>query len=168
MTEKITCPKCGYLHTYSDDPNIPKTQCPSCGIFYFKYLNQRIASERGSRNTPKKTNQPRKQVDNGKTQPAVNPSDTPRPAPTDTERLLAYQELSTLKTNHILHLLLSVLTMGLWLIPWLIVTANYNGERNKIRKKYGLPTESDASGNIIKIFMIIFLITIFARGCIGP
>lgn len=34
------CPKCGYLRTNTDDQTIPESQCPSCGIFYEKYLQR--------------------------------------------------------------------------------------------------------------------------------
>jgi hypothetical protein len=36
----IKCPKCGYQRSDRDDTTIPDTQCPSCGIFYFKVINQ--------------------------------------------------------------------------------------------------------------------------------
>jgi predicted nucleic acid-binding Zn-ribbon protein len=35
------CPKCGHQRGPLDDPEIPDTQCPACGIYYFKYLNQK-------------------------------------------------------------------------------------------------------------------------------
>jgi predicted nucleic acid-binding Zn-ribbon protein len=85
------------------------------------------------------------------------------PPPSDTQRMLAYQELSTHKTNHILHLLLSLFTVGFWLIPWFIVSANNTGERNKIRKKYGLPIESDVAGLIIKLIFGLWLIGLLFR-----
>jgi uncharacterized membrane protein YvbJ len=34
------CPKCGYQRTITDDQDIPEGQCPACGIYYFKYINQ--------------------------------------------------------------------------------------------------------------------------------
>jgi hypothetical protein len=35
------CPKCGHQRGPLDDPEIPDIQCPACGIYYFKYLNQK-------------------------------------------------------------------------------------------------------------------------------
>ena len=35
-------------------------------------------------------------------------------------------------TNHILHLILSLLTMGLWLIVWLIVAISNNSHNKRI------------------------------------
>jgi hypothetical protein len=35
------------------------------------------------------------------------------------------------RVNHILHLLLTVLTLGLWLIPWMIISMA-GGEKRKI------------------------------------
>lgn len=34
------CPKCGYQKTTTDDKVTPEGQCPACGIYYFKYINQ--------------------------------------------------------------------------------------------------------------------------------
>ena len=39
------------------------------------------------------------------------------------------------RTNHILHLLLSVLSVGLWTPIWLLVTVSNANERSKIDKK---------------------------------
>lgn len=39
------------------------------------------------------------------------------------------------KTAHILHLLLSVLTGGLWIPVWLLVTVSHAHERYKIDRK---------------------------------
>jgi cytochrome c biogenesis protein CcdA len=39
------------------------------------------------------------------------------------------------KTNHILHLILSIITLGLWTPFWIIVTLSHSIERRKIDKK---------------------------------
>ena len=39
------------------------------------------------------------------------------------------------KTNHILHLLLSVLTGGLWLLVWALIAIRNAGQRGKIDRK---------------------------------
>jgi len=40
-------------------------------------------------------------------------------------------------TSHVLHLLLSVLTAGLWVPVWLLVAVSNANERQKIEKKLG-------------------------------
>lgn len=40
MTTHIFCPKCGYQRTAEDDPTIPQGKCPSCDVYYAKYLDQ--------------------------------------------------------------------------------------------------------------------------------
>lgn len=47
--------------------------------------------------------------------------------------MLAQMAITDAKTNHVLHLLLSVFTVGLWLIPWFII-AGVN-ERKRINAK---------------------------------
>ena len=37
------------------------------------------------------------------------------------------------KVSHILHLILSVFTMGLWVVIWLIVTVSASMERNRLK-----------------------------------
>ena len=39
------------------------------------------------------------------------------------------------KTSHILHLVLSVITAGIWIPFWIIVTVSHSLERKKIDKK---------------------------------
>ena len=39
------------------------------------------------------------------------------------------------KTAHILHLLLSILTAGLWVPVWVLVAVSHANERRKIDKK---------------------------------
>lgn len=39
------------------------------------------------------------------------------------------------KTAHILHLLLSVITAGLWVPVWILVAVSHANERNKIDKR---------------------------------
>ena len=38
------------------------------------------------------------------------------------------------KTNHLLHLILSILTAGIWLIIWILVVASNGSENAKIEK----------------------------------
>jgi hypothetical protein len=37
--------------------------------------------------------------------------------------------------NHVLHLLLTVFTVGIWIVPWIIVTANGGEKRYTILKR---------------------------------
>jgi len=41
------------------------------------------------------------------------------------------------KTAHILHLVLSVITVGFWIPVWILVAVSHASERNKIDKKLG-------------------------------
>lgn len=36
----MICPKCGHKRTSLENHHTPKEQCPSCGVFYFKYVSQ--------------------------------------------------------------------------------------------------------------------------------
>lgn len=49
----------------------------------------------------------------------------------DLERQVLMQQL-TKKTNHVLHLLLSVCTFGLWIPVWILIAINNRVETNKI------------------------------------
>lgn len=42
------------------------------------------------------------------------------------------------KTNHILHLLLSVLSAGLWVPLWILVALNNGIERQKVDRRLGV------------------------------
>lgn len=153
----IICPKCGYQRNTNDDPQVPPGQCPACGIYYFKYIQQKSGEPK-----PKATPPSPKTPTESK---SINHQQTATPEPTDIEKMLAYQELATHKTSHILHFFLSLITAGFWLLAWLIISANNTGERNKIRRKYNLPIESDSAGNLIKITLLVFIIVIIMRGC---
>jgi len=45
------------------------------------------------------------------------------------------RELETIKVNHILHLILSLITAGVWLIIWLVVTMDVGSKRNVAEQK---------------------------------
>lgn len=38
------------------------------------------------------------------------------------------------KTSHVLHLLLSIVTAGIWVLIWILVAVSNNSENNKIDK----------------------------------
>jgi len=48
----MTCPKCGHQRNANDDSEIPEGQCPACGIYYFKYINQKSIVYFGKRKYP--------------------------------------------------------------------------------------------------------------------
>lgn len=152
----MTCPKCGHQHPAQDETGALIPQCPACGIYYIKYFNQKS----GLTKPIKKQEIKQKPAHSDPAPKEI------RPEPTETEKLLAYQELSTHKTNHLLHFFITLFTVGFWLLPWFIMSASNTGERNKIRKHYNLPIESDTAGNLIKIALILFVIVIFVRGCV--
>ena len=52
-----------------------------------------------------------------------------------TEALIS-QAQSKYNTNHILHLILSVITVGFWMPVWVLVTISNAIERGKIRRKF--------------------------------
>jgi hypothetical protein len=54
----------------------------------------------------------------------------------------AERQLRDLKVNHILHLLLSVLTAGFWAIVWIVLTIKTNRRRKKLE---GLVDEANTS-----------------------
>ena len=47
----------------------------------------------------------------------------------------AERELGTIKVNHILHLILSIITAGIWLIIWIFFTISVNSNRNKVEQR---------------------------------
>jgi len=67
-------------------------------------------------------------------------------------KLLVNSELNRHKTNHILHLLLSLFG-GIWTPVWVIVTMNDTNARNVIRKKQGMELEFNIAA---LIFLIVF------------
>ena len=59
----------------------------------------------------------------------------------DSETLMMLARRNDYRTSHVLHLLLSILTVGIWVPVWLLVTLSNAIERRKIdyrlRKVYG-------------------------------
>jgi len=43
-----------------------------------------------------------------------------------------YRKLDNLKVNHILHLLISLFTGGLWIIAWILITMSVNSQREEL------------------------------------
>ena len=53
----------------------------------------------------------------------------------DAQIIIETDKLRRMKTNHILHLLLSIVTIGWWIPIWLIVGLNSVIERGRIEKR---------------------------------
>ena len=78
--------------------------------------------------------------------------------------MLTQIEISQKKTNHILHLLLSVITAGFWVPVWIMVAcANCSG-RNDIRKTAGLKSETNYGGAILVVVFCLFVVAMVAGG----
>jgi hypothetical protein len=80
-----------------------------------------------------------------------------RPPATETEKMLAYMEAAKFKTNHILHLFLSLLTVGLWLIVWFVLSADNTDKRNRIYRKHGLQEETNTGPILLGIFVLLII-----------
>ena len=55
----------------------------------------------------------------------------------NTTRIALETRLASQTTNNVLHLILSVLTVGIWLPVWLLVAINNGIERKRIIHKLG-------------------------------
>jgi len=75
--------------------------------------------------------------------------------------MFAYAEMAKHRTSHGLHLLFSIVTLGVWLIFWLAVSVRNADRRNRIAREYGLPAESNIAYKILIIFLILFLVGVY-------
>ena len=77
----------------------------------------------------------------------LQPRDRPQPdaikTPTDSDWMRDNLECQRWQTSHVVHCLISIVTLGSWLIVWFFVVASNTRERNKIHRRYGVPTESN-------------------------
>ena len=71
--------------------------------------------------------------------------------------LIIDSELNNHKTNHILHLMLTIVTFGIWGYVWMLIAASGLREQNKIRKQYGMKTKFNAPFLTIIIMSIAVL-----------
>lgn len=62
------------------------------------------------------------------------------------ELILMNSELSQHKTNHILHLILTILTAGLWSFFWIVSSASTVQEQNKIRRRHKVQQKTNIAG----------------------
>jgi len=70
-------------------------------------------------------------------------------------------ECERYKTNHILHLLLSIITVGAWTLIWTIISASNTTERNKIHRKYSTQPEGNPAA-LLLVGILILVVTIVA------
>lgn len=66
------------------------------------------------------------------------------------------------RTSHVLHLLLSIITMGLWLPVWVLVHASNVSENqkldNEVRRMTGMHVKRNRIGNLARaVFMLVLL-----------
>jgi CDP-diglyceride synthetase len=81
---------------------------------------------------------------------------------TNEDKILGYTAASEHRTNHVLHLILTLVTAGVWSWVWLIVASSNISKRNKIKKKFGLPTESNIPKVLLWINAIFWIFIVFA------
>ncbi len=73
------------------------------------------------------------------------------------DKMMAFAEMDRHKTNHILHVILSIFTLSFWMIVWAFVAASNVKERNIIRKNYGMESESNVMGAILVLFFLLIV-----------
>lgn len=78
----------------------------------------------------------------------------------DIQRQVLLQQLGK-KTNHILHLLLSVCTLGFWIPVWIIVSINNNLESSRLIDVANSGKVS-AGTKFKKIMLILVILVLFA------
>jgi hypothetical protein len=91
---------------------------------------------------------------------------------TNEEQMLGYAAASEFKTNHLLHLIITLVTVGLWSWVWLWISAGNIKKRNEIKKKVGLPTELNIPNiilwiNTIFVLFVIFVLTVGSKASQG-
>lgn len=72
-----------------------------------------------------------------------------------------YERLNEHRTNHILHLILTVLTFGVWSVVWTLLACGDCIERNGIRVSCGEEEEPNvAKGLLIVLICLIILVIV--------
>jgi len=91
------------------------------------------------------------------THPLITPLNQSRKDPM--LKVAVNSELDKYRTNHLLHLMLSVLTASIWGIVWIAISAGNVLERNKIRTKNKMALEGNPA---LYLLMIAFSMILFA------
>ena len=78
------------------------------------------------------------------------------------EALLYSSALDRYKTSHVLHLILSIITGGGWLIVWALVAVSNSDARTKIQKALqdGKPYKDPSISGVV-VFLVLLLVFIF-------
>lgn len=76
------------------------------------------------------------------------------------EQILINSELAEYKTNHILHLILTIITAGIWSIIWLLSAASGMTEQNKIRRKHNAKTKINVAGITVSIWVVFVAVAL--------
>ena len=53
----------------------------------------------------------------------------------DLKMMLIQTELDSFKTSHLLHLLLAMVTVGIWILPWVIISKVNSMKKTRYLKK---------------------------------
>ncbi|MFA5920108.1 MAG: hypothetical protein WC856_02305 [Methylococcaceae bacterium] len=81
-------------------------------------------------------------------------------------QMLAHMSASEHQTNHVLHLILTIITFGTWSVVWLLVSAGNITKRNEIKESAFLPTETNIPKIILwmnaAFFALMVLVALFA------
>jgi hypothetical protein len=63
-------------------------------------------------------------------------------------------EMRKKKTNHVLHLLLTLITMGLWVLVWIIMSHS----NSRYNKKLGEPEEKTSIVTLLVLALIVGIV----------
>ena len=74
-----------------------------------------------------------------------------------------YAEIDRNKTNHILHVIISVVTLGFWLWVWCAVAADNCIKRNRILKEHKKPLETNIGLILFVVFLVINVIVFWGK-----
>ena len=74
-----------------------------------------------------------------------------------------YAKVDRHKTNHILHLILSIISLGMWIWIWCAVSADNCIKRNRILKKYNKKLESNTGLTLFVFFLVINVIVFWGK-----
>ncbi len=128
------CKKCGYCRQESDFE--PEYECPKCGVVYEKYELYLDKKKKEEENVLKKKIEDElsiKKENEGGEQSAKNLRREKRKLETELEKMIDLREKT--KINHILHIILSIVTAGFWVLVWCCVTlVNERGRINLDKK----------------------------------
>ena len=74
-----------------------------------------------------------------------------------------YAEIDRNKTNHILHVIISVVTLGFWVWVWCAVSADNCIKRNRILKEHKKPLETNTGLVLFVVFLVINVIVFWGK-----